>query len=117
MGPVNRKLSHKRGAHLQRKLRVGRGLGGRGFGSIGMRRSGLGNFIEGVGGGQDQVADTFASGSGNRMEWQSAFSAKGAEFIEMRMVGSSVELGGYDDHRLFAKRGAEGDQFAVDDFE
>src|SRR6266404_9362281 len=81
-----------------------------------MWRSGFGNFVEGVGDGKDQVADTSAGGCGDGVEGQIAFGAKAAQFIEMRTVGGGIELCSDDDHGLFAERGAEGEQLAANDF-
>src|SRR6266478_3321767 len=81
-----------------------------------MRRDGLGNFVELVSNGKDQIANAFASGRGNGVERQIVLGAEGAQFCEMCGISCGVQLSGNDNHGLFAKRRAKSEQFAIDDF-
>jgi len=51
---------------------------GHGIRRVWVRRGGLGNFVEFIGHGKDQVADTLASRRGNGVERQIVFGAEGA---------------------------------------
>jgi len=81
-----------------------------------MWRGRLGDFVERVGDGQNELADAFTGGGGNSVEREIVRGAEIAEFFEMCAIGGGVELCGYDDHGFFAEQFAESQEFTVDDF-
>src|SRR6202048_1335163 len=75
-----------------------------------------GNFVQSIGDGANQLFYTFAGGGGDGMEFEIFFSAKIAQRFEARAVGSSVELRGHHDQRLFRKSFAESRQLTWNNF-
>src|ERR1700732_860554 len=77
---------------------------------IGSIRRVPGNFVQSVGDRTNQLFHAFAGGGGDGMEFEILFSAKIAQRFEARAVGSSLELRGHYDQRLFRKSFAESRQ-------
>src|ERR1700692_3071703 len=73
-------------------------------------KGGSRDFVQGVGDRADQLVYTVACGLGDGMKFNTPPPTKIAQCFEACAIGSSVELRGHHDQRLFRKRFAESRQ-------
>jgi hypothetical protein len=81
------------------------------------RHGGFGDAIKRISHGTNESDDSFASSGGDGVKFQAALCAEGTQLFKMSAVGSSVELCGDYDHRLFGQHGAERRKLMLDDLE
>jgi len=76
----------------------------------------LGNPVERIGHRANELDDTFATRRRYRMKLQAALRSKRAQFFQMIVIRSGIQLGRYHNHWLSCQIRAERSEFVLDDF-